>query len=257
MHKHAISLKLPITGVSDGGDVVHPHPVGTEIAGYRIESLIGRGGMAFVYRAQDVRLDRWVALKVLTPALGSTAQFRERFVRESRLAAALDHPHIVPIYEAGEADELLYIAMRYVAGGDLHGLVERQGPLTLAAATAILSQVAAALDAAHSRGLVHRDVKPHNILIASQVGLAGPHVYLSDFGLTKQTASGSTVTRFGQLIGTMNYAAPEQIASRSVDGRADVYALGCVAYRCLTGTVPFVRDDEAALLWAHMVEMPP
>ncbi len=235
---------------------MHPYSPGTEIAGYRIESLIGRGGMAFVYRAKELRLDRWVALKVLTPAFVQTAQFRERFLRESRLAASLDHPNIIPIYEAGEAEDLLYIAMRYVEGGDLHALVERKGPLTLALATTILSQAAKALDAAHARGLVHRDVKPQNILIVSGDDTTRPHVYLSDFGLMKRATSSSGVTTFGQFIGTMNYAAPEQIAYRSIDARTDLYALGCVAYQCLTGTVPFIRDDEAALLWAHMVEMP-
>ena len=231
---------------------------GTEIAGYRIESLLGRGGMAVVFKAQDLRLDRPVGLKVLAPELSESPQFRERFLRESRLAASLDHPNIIPVYEAGEDHGLLFIAMRLVGGGDLAERLRLQGRQSPAHTISILAQVAAALDAAHAAGLVHRDVKPGNILVVP--GVAGQHrdhVYLSDFGLTKRVTSLSGVTAQGQFIATMDYAAPEQIGSRPVDARTDVYGLGCVAYQCLTGTVPFVRDNEAALLWAHLVERPP
>jgi serine/threonine protein kinase len=231
---------------------------GTEVAGYRIESLLGRGGMAVVFRARDLRLDRPVGLKVLAPELAESQQFRERFLRESRLAASLDHPNIVPVYEAGEDRGLLFIAMRLVGGGDLAGRLRRDGRLRPAETVVILAQVAAALDAAHAAGLVHRDVKPGNILVVPGVASQHrDHVYLSDFGLTKRVTSLSGVTTQGEFIATMDYAAPEQIGSRPVDARTDVYGLGCVAYQCLTGTVPFVRDNEAALLWAHLVERPP
>ena len=231
---------------------------GTEISGYQVESLLGRGGMAVVFKARDLRLDRPVALKVLAPELARSPQFRERFLRESRLAASLDHPNIIPVYEAGEAAGLLFIAMRLVGGGDLTALLEREGPLGTAETVTILSQVAAALDAAHAAGLVHRDVKPDNILLVPGAAAQHrPHVYLSDFGLTKRVTSLSGVTTHGEFVATMDYAAPEQIGSRPVDARTDVYGLGCVAYRCLTGTLPFVREDEAAVLWAHLVERPP
>ncbi|HXZ70011.1 MAG TPA: serine/threonine-protein kinase [Streptosporangiaceae bacterium] len=231
---------------------------GAEIAGYRIESLLGRGGMAVVFKARDLRLDRPVGLKVLAPELSESPQFRERFLRESRLAASLDHPNIIPVYEAGEEHGLLFIAMRLVGGGDLAERLRHAGRLSPADTVGIVAQVAAALDAAHAAGLVHRDVKPGNILVVP--GVAGQHrdhVYLSDFGLTKRVTSLSGVTAQGQFIATMDYAAPEQIGSRPVDARTDVYGLGCVAYQCLTGSVPFVRDNEAALLWAHLVERPP
>jgi serine/threonine protein kinase len=231
---------------------------GTEIAGYQIESLLGRGGMAVVFKARDLRLDRPVALKVLAPELARSPQFRDRFLRESRLAASLDHPNIVPVYEAGEAAGLLFIAMRLVGGGDLTALLQDEGPLSPDETVAILSQVAAALDAAHAAGLVHRDVKPDNILLVPGAGAQHQvHAYLSDFGLTKRVTSLSGVTTHGEFVATMDYAAPEQIGSRPIDARTDVYGLGCVAYRCLTGTVPLVRDDEAALLWAHLVQRPP
>jgi serine/threonine protein kinase len=238
---------------------IHPSlSPGTEIAGYMIESFLGRGGMAVVFKARDPRLDRPVAFKVLAPELARSPQFRERFLRESRLAASLDHPNIIPVYEAGEAAGLLFIAMRLVDGGDLNALLEGEGPLDPDETVIILSQVAAALDAAHAAGLVHRDVKPDNILIVPEVGAQHrPHAYLSDFGLTKRVTSLSGVTTHGEFVATMDYAAPEQIGSRPIDARTDVYGLGCVAYRCLTGAVPLVREDEAALLWAHLIERPP
>jgi tRNA A-37 threonylcarbamoyl transferase component Bud32 len=232
--------------------------VGTEIAGYRVESFISRGGMAVIYRAHDRRLGRRVALKLLAPELSQDERFQQRFLRESRLAASLDHPNIIPIYEAGEASGLLYIVMRYVEGSDMKELLDREGPLELDRITSILRQVGAALDAAHARGLVHRDVKPGNILIASGTGREDPdHVYLTDFGLTKRSSSLSGQTTSGRFIGTMDYVAPEQIGGKPVDARTDVYSLGCVLYHGLTGEPPFDRDDEAALLWAHLVDQPP
>jgi tRNA A-37 threonylcarbamoyl transferase component Bud32 len=232
--------------------------VGSEVAGYRVEAFISRGGMAVVYRAHDRRLGRRVALKLLAPELSQDERFQQRFLRESRLAASLDHPNIIPIYEAGESRGLLYIVMRYVEGSDLQVVLDRDGPLELPRLVSILSQVGAALDAAHARGLVHRDVKPGNILIASGAGREDPdHVYLTDFGLTKRSSSVSGQTTTGHFIGTMDYIAPEQIGSKPVDARTDIYSLGCVLYQSLTGDLPFDRDDEAALLWAHLVERPP
>src|SRR5688500_1515307 len=192
------------------------HDPGTEIAGYRIESFIGRGGMAVVYRAEDMRLGRKVALKLLTPQLADSEQFRQRFIRESRLAASLDHPNIVPIYEAGEAAGQLFIAMRYVLGSDLKGLMtDEGGRLPLSRTLRLFAQIGDALDAAHRAGLVHRDVKPGNILIARGPGHARPahsdHVYLTDFGLTKRTSElTGGLTGTGNFLGTVNYVAPEQ-----------------------------------------------
>ncbi|MFE9097395.1 serine/threonine-protein kinase [Streptomyces sp. NPDC007264] len=233
-------------------------PVGRRIAGYRIEDEIGRGGMAVVYRARDLRLDRTVALKLLAPQLTRNDTFRRRFTHESRAAAAIDHPNIVPVYEADETDGVLYIAMRYVAGRDLRHLLDREGPLPLATALRIAAQVASALDAAHDHGLVHRDVKPGNILVAQGTDSDHPeHVYLTDFGLTKKSLSLSGFTTAGQIVGTLDYVAPEQISGKPVDGRCDVYGLGCVVYETLAGTPPFRRDDDMALLWAHQYDQPP
>ena len=236
---------------------------GTEIAGYRIESLIGRGGMAVVYRAEDLRLGRKVALKLLTPQLADSEQFRQRFIRESRLAASLDHPNIVPIYEAGEADGQLFIAMRYVVGSDLKGLLADQGgQLPLDRTLRLFGQIGNALDSAHRAGLVHRDVKPANILVAGRGARVGTrrddHVYLTDFGLTKRTSElTGGLTGTGHFLGTVDYVSPEQIQGKPVGAGTDIYALGCVLYECLTGQLPFRRDDDAALLWAHLVETPP
>ncbi|MFC9913451.1 serine/threonine-protein kinase [Streptomyces sp. NPDC059862] len=232
--------------------------IGRQVAGYRIEHELGRGGMAVVYRARDLRLDRTVALKLLAPELARTDTFRRRFSHESRVAAAIDHPHIVPVFEAGETDGILYIAMRYVAGSDLRHLLDRQGPLPPATAVRIAAQVASALDAAHEHGLVHRDVKPGNILVARGTDSDHPeHVYLTDFGLTKKSLSLTGFTTVGQFVGTLDYVAPEQIAGRPVDGRCDVYGLACVVYECLAGHPPFRRDDDMALLWAHQYDPPP
>ncbi|MFD9431167.1 serine/threonine-protein kinase [Streptomyces sp. NPDC060002] len=232
--------------------------VGRRIAGYRIESEIGRGGMAVVYRAHDLRLDRTVALKLLAPELARNDVFRKRFTHESRVAAAIDHPHIVPVFEADETDGVLYIAMRYVEGSDLRHLLDREGPLPPATAVRIAAQVASALDAAHEHGLVHRDVKPGNILVARGTDSDHPeHVYLTDFGLTKKSLSLTGFTSVGQFVGTLDYVAPEQISGQPVDGRCDVYGFACVVYECLAGRPPFLRDDDVALLWAHQNADPP
>src|SRR5258707_3226894 len=227
--------------------------VGSQIAGYQIEEQIGRGGMAVVYRAFDPRLGRSVALKILAPELARDAAFRERFGREMRAAAAVDHPHIVPVYDAGEAHGALFIAMRYVSGQDLRTLLDRERILPPARVIHIVSQVASALDEAHSRGLVHRDVKPGNMLIGTVAGNGQPdHVYLSDFGLSKQSLPSNSLTATGQLLGTLDYMAPEQVQGRPIDGRADLYALACSAFEMLAGAPPFKRDEGVAVLWAQV-----
>jgi ABC-type branched-subunit amino acid transport system substrate-binding protein/streptogramin lyase len=223
---------------------------GTTFAGYRIESVVGRGGMGVVYRATDLSLERPVALKLIAPEQAEDEQFRRRFLKEPRLAAALDHPNVVPIYEAGEHDGQLYLAMRFVEGSDMRTLLRREGGLPPERAIPILAQVASALDAAHRRGLVHRDVKPANVLVDED-----GHAYLTDFGVTKQLGGDSTDT--GQIVGTLDYLAPEQIRGEDVDGRADEYALACVVYECLAGAPPFHRASEAETLWAHMQEPVP
>ncbi|MFE3165717.1 serine/threonine-protein kinase [Streptomyces sp. NPDC059224] len=230
----------------------------TRIAGYEVEGEIGRGGMAVVYRAKDLRLDRTVALKLLAPEMARNDTFRRRFTHESRVAAALDHPHIVPIFEAGETDGVLYIAMRYVSGPDLRALLDQEGVLSVAAALRIATQVASALDAAHEHDLVHRDVKPGNVLVARGTDSDHPeHVYLTDFGLTKKSLSLTGFTTVGEFVGTLDYVAPEQISGRPVDGRCDLYSLGCVVFEMLAGGPPFVRDEDIALLWAHQYDRPP
>ncbi len=230
--------------------------IGTEFAGYRIEALLGRGGMSIVYRAENARLGNKVALKLLAEDLADDESFRERFVRESRTAAAINHPSIVTIYDAGDWEGVLYIAMRYVQG-DLKELLKREGPLSIDATLAVVSQVGSALDAAHARGLLHRDVKPANILLdpPSEPGGA-PHAYLADFGLTKHLESRSGITASGQFVGTIDYMSPEQIEGREVDGRTDIYSLGCVVFECLAGATPFQRETEVAVLWAHMRDDP-
>jgi serine/threonine protein kinase len=228
---------------------------GSRVAGYLLEEEVGAGGMAVVFRARDERLDRPVALKVLTPGLARDEEFRRRFLRESRAAAAVDDPHIIPVYEAGEADGVLFIAMRYVSGGDVAGLLRREGPLPSGRVAAIISPVASALDAAHWAGLVHRDVKPGNMLIDARPGRPD-HVYLSDFGLSKNR-SWSVLTGTGLYLGTVAYMAPEQIEGTVLDGRADQYALGCAAFELLCGAAPFERDQEMAVIFAHMSVPPP
>ena len=222
---------------------------GTQFGSYRVDSLVGRGGMGVVYRATDLSLERPVALKLIAPELAENQHFRERFLREPRLAASLDHPNVIPIYEAGEHDDQLYLVMRFVEGSDLRTVLEREGKLSPERTLAILGQVAGALDAAHRRALVHRDVKPANVLLDED-----GHVYLTDFGITKQLGGASTDT--GRMVGTLDYLAPEQIRGDPVDARTDCYALACVLYECLAGRPPFRRGTEAETMWAHMQEQP-
>jgi WD40 repeat protein/tRNA A-37 threonylcarbamoyl transferase component Bud32 len=229
---------------------------GAVVAGYRLEARIGAGGMAVVFRARDERLGRTVALKVLTPALAGDGEFRERFIRESQRAAAVDHPHIIPVYGAGEVGGVLYLAMRYVAGGDLRAVLRREGPLRADRAAFLLSPVASALDAAHAAGLAHRDVKPANVLVDMSRGRPD-HPYLSDFGLAKGVASATRLTGTGQFLGTVEYAAPEQISGRPPLPQTDQYALACVAFEMLTGILPFARPEMLAVLWAHLNDPPP
>ncbi|WP_066365702.1 serine/threonine-protein kinase [Herbidospora mongoliensis] len=230
-----------------------PALVGQRLGDYTIEAVVGRGGMATVYRARDQRLGRAVALKVLAPQLAEDSRFRDRFVRESRLVASIDHPHIIPIFEASEHDGMLFIAMRYVDGGsDMRKLVQSNGPLPVARANHLFSQIASALDEAHANGLVHRDVKPANILVTGN-----DHVYLTDFGLTKSSSADSGLTSHGHFMGTPRYVAPEQIRGLPVDGRADGYSFACVVYEALAGLPPFQRDTELALLYAHVSHDPP
>jgi hypothetical protein len=228
---------------------------GGEFGNYTIESLLGRGGMSVVFVAGDRRLGRQVAIKVLSDELAEDESFRTRFIRESQLAASLEHPNIVPVHEAGEQDGHLYIAMRYVRGTDLRTLVAREGPLGSERALALLRPVASALDAAHRRGLVHRDVKPANILVAIDEG--EEHPYLSDFGLTKHAAAKSGLTKTGQFMGTVDYVAPEQIRGEEVDGRTDEYSLACVVYQVLTGRVPFDKPADVATMFGHLQDPPP
>ena len=230
-----------------------PATVAPELPGYRAEELIGRGGTGEVYRALDVRLGRPVALKMLAAELARDERFRERFLSESRLAASLDHPNVIPIYEAGEQDERLFIAMRYVRGKDLKALLRHQGALDPARTVAIARQLAGALDAAHRAGLVHRDVKPSNVLLDSEEGRE--HCYLADFGLTQSaTERGPTD---GQFMGTVAYVSPEQIRGEQVDGRADQYGLACLIFECLAGGVPYGSRSEVATIFAHLQEPVP
>jgi serine/threonine protein kinase len=232
----------PLTGLTPG----------TRIAGYQLEELVGVGGMAAVFRARDERLGRTVALKLLT----GDEPVRKRFAGEALAAAAVDHPHIIPVYDAGEADGYQYIAMRFVAGDDLHAVIRREGGLPPRRVAAFVSPVASALDAAHESGLVHRDVKPANILVDARPGRPD-HVYLSDFGVARRMRSVSGLTVPGMFLGTPDYAAPEQASGRPVDGHGDQYALACVAYELLSGSVPFIRDEPMLVLWAHVSDPPP
>ncbi|GHI05031.1 serine/threonine protein kinase [Streptomyces cellostaticus] len=232
--------------------------IGTEIAGYRVERELGRGGMAVVYCAKDLRLGRTVALKLLAPEYTRNDAFRRRFTQECRVAAAIEHPHIVPVFEAGETDGILYIAMCYVIGQDLRALLDREGPLPVPAALRIAAQLASALDAAHEHDLVHRDVKPGNVLVAKGVDSDHPeHVYLTDFGLAKKSLSLTGFTTAGEFVGTLDYVAPERVSGRPVDGRSDLYSLACLVYETLAGAPPFRREDELELLWAHQYDPPP
>jgi serine/threonine protein kinase len=232
-------------------------PGGTVFAGYRIERTLGRGGMGIIYLARELGLDRVVALKVIRPELADEASYRARFRSESRTAASIEHPRVVTVYGAGERDGLLYVAMRYIRGKDLQLLISAAGPLSPDRAAALIAQVAQGLDAVHAAGLVHRDVKPANVIVAQEeAGEDGP-AYLTDFGLAKAFASTAGVTATGEVIGTLDYMAPEQIEAGRVDARTDVYALGCVLFHAVTGSVPFTGRESSAKLWAHINEPPP
>jgi hypothetical protein len=224
-------------------------------AGCRIEEVAGRGGMGVVYRATQLRLDRPVALKLVAPERAADANFRARFERESRVAAAIEHPNVIPVYGAGEEDGRLYLLMRWVPGTDLQALIRRSGRLAPLHAAAIVAQVAAGLDAAHAVGLVHRDVKPANVLLGAEDGSG--HVYLSDFGLTLDSSSDTRVTQSGEWFGTVDFMAPEQFEGDHPDARTDVYALGCVLHAALTGGPPFVRSSVAGTILAHLNDPPP
>ena len=231
--------------------------VGEEFAGYRLVSVLGRGGMSIVFRAENPRLGNVIALKVLDPALASDDIFRTRFLEESRIAASMNHPNVIPIHDMGSSDGLLYIAMRCVTGTDLRQMLKKRGRLQPETAVFLLEQAARALDAAHRRGLVHRDVKPGNLLVERGNDGSDPdHVYLADFGITKHLGGRTGLTSTGAFLGTIDYVAPEQIRGISVLGLADQYSLGCVLYECLTGRVPFEKDLDAAIIWAHVEESP-
>ena len=231
--------------------------VGEEFAGYRLLSVLGRGGMSIVFRAENPRLGNVIALKVLDPELANNDVFRSRFLEESRIAASMNHPNVIPIHDTGSSDGLLYIAMRYVTGTDLRQMLKQRGALPTDETVFLLSQAARALDAAHRRGLVHRDVKPANLLIEQGTDEGDPeHVYLTDFGITKHQDGVSGLTSAGALLGTIDYIAPEQVRGMSVLGMADQYSLGCVLYECLTGRLPYEKDFGTAIMWAHVEEPP-
>ena len=232
-------------------DVRSPE-LGERLGPYRIGSVLGRGGMGTVYLATQTHLERRVALKVIAADLARNDDFRRRFLQESQLAASLDHPNVIPIYDAGEIDGVLYLAMRYASGPSLQTLIRERGRLAAPQTVAIAAQIAAALDVAHEAGLVHRDVKPANVLLAAPGGPA----YLCDFGLAKRTAAPGA-TRTGSFLGTVDYCSPEQIEGQPLDRRSDVYSLGCVLFHCLTGRPPYERDSEFAVLQAHLFDSPP
>lgn len=228
---------------------------GDVFAGYRIEQRLGRGGMGILYLAVEPGLERRVALKLIAPEAAAEEIFAKRFAEESRIAASIEHPNVVPIYAAGEQDGVPYIAMRYVAGSDLGRRIAREGRLDPEAAIALIAQVANGLDAIHAAGLVHRDVKPANVLLSGQEG--EEHAYITDFGVARNVATNSGLTQTGRFVGTLDYVAPEQISGGQVDARVDVYALGCLLFKLLTGEVPFPREGEAARLYAHLNDPPP
>ncbi len=228
---------------------------GDEFAGYRIESRLGRGGMGILYLALEPGLQRRVALKLIAPEAAADEVFSQRFAEESRIAASIEHPNVVPIYAAGEEVGVPWIAMRYVAGSDLGRRLVREGRLEPADAVALIAQVGSGLDAIHAAGLVHRDVKPANVLLSGEPG--SEHAYITDFGVARNVATQSGLTQTGRFVGTLDYVAPEQISGESIDARVDVYALGCLLYKLLTGEVPFPREGEAARLYAHLNDPPP
>src|SRR4051795_2473054 len=228
---------------------------GTEIGGYRIVNLLGQGGMGVVYLADNVRTGQRVALKLLTPDLARSAGFRERFTREATYASSLRHPNVLEVYDAGEQDGVLYIAMQYVEGEDLKALLSREGRLDARRAVGILGQVASALDAAHSTGLMHRDIKPGNVMIAAG---QPEHCYLTDFGLSKNPSADSiALPAQGEFVGTIDYTAPELVLGKDADSRLDVYSLGCLFYECLAGAPPFNKERDVEVLYAHIQDPPP
>jgi hypothetical protein len=228
---------------------------GDEFAGYRIERRLARGGMGILYLALESGLERRVALKLIAPEAAADEVFARRFAEESRIAASIEHPNVVPIYAAGDEGGVPWIAMRYVAGSDLQRRIAREGRLDPADAVALIAQVGNGLDAIHAAGLVHRDVKPANVLLSGERG--GEHAYITDFGVARNVATQSGLTQTGRFVGTLDYVAPEQISGEPVDARVDVYALGCLLYKLLTGEVPFPREGEAARLYAHLHDPPP
>jgi hypothetical protein len=228
---------------------------GDEFAGYRIERRLGRGGMGVLYLAIEPGLERRVALKLIAPEAATDEVFARRFAEESRIAASIEHPNVVPIYAAGEEGGVPYIAMRYVSGSDLGRRIAREGKLEPAVAAALIAQIGNGLDAIHAAGLVHRDVKPANVLLSGEEG--AEHAYITDFGVARNVATESGLTQTGRFVGTLDYVAPEQISGGEVDARADVYALGCLLFKLLTGEVPFPKEGEAARLYAHLHEPPP
>jgi serine/threonine protein kinase len=228
---------------------------GDEFAGYRIERRLGRGGMGILYLAIEPGLDRRVALKLIAPEAAADDVFTQRFSEESRIAASIEHPNVVPIYAAGEEGGVPYIAMRFVSGSDLGQRIARDGRLEPELAVALIAQIGSGLDAIHAAGLVHRDVKPANVLLSGEEG--ADHAYITDFGVARNVATQSGLTQTGRFVGTLDYVAPEQISGSAIDARVDVYALGCLLYKLLTGQVPFPRDGEAARLYAHLNDPPP
>ncbi|HWM63737.1 MAG TPA: serine/threonine-protein kinase [Solirubrobacterales bacterium] len=228
---------------------------GDEFAGYRIEQALGRGGMGVLYLAVEPGLERRVALKLIAPEAAADEVFSRRFAEESRIAASIEHPNVVPIYAAGEERGVPFIAMRYVSGSDLGKRLVREGRLEPATAAALIAQVGNGLDAIHAAGLVHRDVKPANVLLGG--GSGDEHAYITDFGVARNVSTESGLTQTGRFVGTLDYVAPEQISGGEVDARADVYALGCLLFKLLTGEVPFPKDGEAARLYAHLNDPPP
>ena len=229
--------------------------IGSDFAGFQIEGVLGRGGMGIVYLAGEPELGRQVALKVIRAEFADDQGFRLRFASESRAAAAIEHPRVISVYRAGEHRGRPYLAMRYVPGHNLQSQIAREGRLRPDHAAALIYEVSEGLDAIHAAGLVHRDVKPANIIISGRNDRMS--AYLTDFGLAKAATSDSGVTRTGEVIGSLDYLAPEQIEGRRVDARTDVYALGCVLFELVTGEVPFPRRESSAKLWSHLNEPPP
>jgi len=228
---------------------------GDQFAGYRIEQRLGRGGMGILYLAVEPGLERHVALKLIAPEAAADEVFARRFAEESRIAASIEHPNVVPIYAAGEERGVPFIAMRYVSGADLARRLVKDGRLGPALAVELIAQIGNGLDAIHAAGLVHRDVKPANVLLSGAEG--AEHAYITDFGVARNVSTESGLTQTGRFVGTLDYVAPEQISGGAVDARADVYALGCLLFKLLTGEVPFPKEGDAARLFAHLNDPPP